>query len=65
MNVIELLEGGGLLIVSVLLIVFVVARNKTTGGNWPSSIVATNFMVLLIIGTGFFGIATFIDSFVS
>lgn len=65
MNVIELLEGGGLLIVCAVLIVFVVARHKSTNGNWPSSILATNFMVLLIISTGFFGIATFIASFMA
>ncbi len=62
-NVMELLEGGGLLVVSVLLIVFVVARSKGAGGDWPKGIITTNFLVLIIIGTGFFGIAAFIHSF--
>jgi len=65
MNIWELLEGGGLLGVCVLLVIFAVARAKGAGGDWPRGILPTNFLVLLIIGTGFFGIATFIDSFVS
>ncbi len=65
MNVLELLEGGGLLGVCVLLVVFAVARAKGAGGDWPSGILSTNFLVLVIIATGFFGIATFIDSFVT
>lgn len=65
MNVMELIEGGGLLIVCGLLIVFVVARAKNASGDWPRGIISTNFMVLLIIGTGFFGIAAFISSFMA
>lgn len=63
MNVLELLEGGGLLVACVLLIVFAVARSKGTRGEWPRGILATNVLVLLIIATGFFGIAAFIHSF--
>ncbi len=65
MNVIELIEGGGLLIVCALLIVFVAARARKANGNWPAGIITTNAMVLLIIATGFFGIAVFIASFMA
>lgn len=64
MNLMELLEGGGLLIICALLVAFTIARSKGAGGDWPKSVVATNFIVLLIIGTGFFGIAAFIHSIV-
>lgn len=64
MNVIELLEGGGLLVVCALLVAFVIARSKGAGGEWPKGVILTNFVVLLIIATGFFGIATFIHSIV-
>lgn len=65
MNIWEFVEGGGLLAVCALLVVFAVARAKGAGGEWPRGILPTNFLVLMIIATGFFGIATFIDSFVS
>ncbi|GHD61826.1 hypothetical protein GCM10017083_49720 [Thalassobaculum fulvum] len=65
MNVLEFVEGGGLLIVCALLIAFAIARSKGAGGEWPRGILPTNFLVLMIIGTGFFGIATFIHSFSS
>jgi hypothetical protein len=65
MNVLELLEGGGLLVVCVLLVVFAVARSRNTDGAWPSGILPTNVLVLLIIASGFFGLAAFIDSFVT
>lgn len=64
MNLIELLEGGGLLIVCALLIAFVIARSRGAGGDWPKGVITTNAIVLLIIATGFFGIATFIHSMV-
>ena len=64
MNILELLEGGGLLVVCALLTAFVIARSRGAGGEWPNGIIATNAMVLLIIATGFFGIATFIHSMV-
>ncbi len=65
MNVLEFIEGGGLLLISGALIVFAIARNKATEGGWPKGIIPTNFFVLLIIASGFFGIATFIDSFLT
>lgn len=65
MNVLELLQGGGLLVVCALLVAFVVARSKNSGGAWPSGILSTNVLVLLIIASGFFGLAAFIDSFVT
>ena len=63
MNVIELLEGGGLLVVCALIIVFALAKHKKSPGGWPKGIIATNALVLVIIATGFFGIATFLHSF--
>ncbi len=63
MNVIELLEGGGLLVVCALIIVFALAKNKKSPEGWPKSIMVTNALVLVIIATGFFGIATFLHSF--
>lgn len=63
MNVIELLEGGGLLVACILIILFAIARNKRSPDGWPKGIVVTNALVLAIIGTGFFGIAALIHSF--
>jgi|GEM_PF-745856 len=65
MHVLEMLEGGGLLIVCVALIVFVVTQARKRRGDWPSGIISTNVVVLLIVGTGFFGIAMFIASFIA
>lgn len=65
MDIIEMLEGGGLLIVCVLIIVFAMARNKRSPEGWPKGIIVTNFLVLAVIATGFFGLATFIDSFIT
>lgn len=65
MNVVELLEGGGLLILCALLVVFAIMRSKSSGGEWPRSILATNAMVLVIVATGFFGLVAFIDSFLT
>ncbi len=62
MNVIELLEGGGLLVVCALIIVFALAKNKKSPDGWPKGIMFTNALVLVIIATGFFGIATFLHS---
>jgi len=65
MNVVELLEGGGLLILCAILVVFAIMRSKASGGEWPRSILGTNAMVLVIVATGFFGLVAFIDSFVT
>lgn len=65
MNLLELAEGGGLLILCVLFIAFAVVRSKGTGGSWPKGILVTNILVLLIVGTGFFGLIAFIDSFLA
>lgn len=65
MNVMELIEGGGLLIVCALLVAFALVRSKGTAGAWPSGILTTNTLVLLIIASGFFGLAAFIDSFMT
>lgn len=64
-NIMELLEGGGLLVVSIALLVFAVSRSRATAESWPAGILSTNVLVLAIIGTGFFGIAAFIDSFLA
>ena len=61
-NIMELVEGGGLLVVSIVLLVFAVSRSRASSESWPSGILSTNVLVLVIIGTGFFGIAAFIDS---
>lgn len=63
MNAIEFLEGGGLLAVSAILAVFAATRSRRSIGDWPKGVISTNALVLVIIATGFFGIATFIDSF--
>jgi hypothetical protein len=65
MNFMELIEGGGLLAVSIILMVFAVTRSRSTSESWPKGILSTNALVLLIIATGFFGIAVFIDSFIA
>lgn len=65
MNVVELLEGGGLLIVCGLLVAFAIVRSKGAEGGWPRGVVSTNLLVLLIVGTGFFGIIAFVDSFLA
>lgn len=62
MNVIELLESGGLLAVCAVLVAFAIARSKAARGEWPRGILRTNFLVLLIVATGFFGLVAFIDS---
>ena len=64
-NIVEMLEGGGLLVVCALLIVFAVIRSRRSGGEWPRGIVPTNAVVLLIVATGFFGLIAFVDSFLT
>lgn len=65
MNFIELLEGGGLIVICALLIAFATIRSRRSGGEWPRGIIPTNAMVLLIVATGFFGLVAFIDSFLT
>lgn len=62
MNIIEMLEGGGLLVICAVIIAFALARSRTSAGEWPRGILSTNVLVLLIIASGFFGLAAFIDS---
>src|SRR3546814_13377110 len=58
MNVLEMLEGGGLLIVCALVVAFVLVRREAAGGDWPAGILSTNGLVLLILSRGFFGPVT-------
>lgn len=63
MNIMEFVEGGGLLIICIVILVFAVTKSRATSESWPKGILSTNALVLIIIATGFFGIAAFIDSF--
>lgn len=65
MNVFEFLEGGGLLVLCVLIVVFAITRSRAAHESWPKGVLATNALVLAIVASGFFGILTFIDSFVA
>ena len=65
MDLFAFLEGGGLLVLCALLVAFAIARNKKAPNGWPRGVLRTNALVLTIIASGFFGLATFIDSFVA